>query len=113
MNNWTLIGRMTKEPEISVTTNGKALCKFPLAVNRQFNRDETDFFDCIAWGKTAEIIADHHDKGSQIAVVGRAQQERWEKDGQKRSKIVMVVDSFDFVGSKKDSVTTDSDEVGF
>jgi len=113
MNNWVLIGRIVKDPEISVTTNGKALCKFSLAVNRQFNRDETDFFDAIAWGKTAEIIADHHDKGSQIAVVGRAQQERWEgKDG-KRSKVVFVVESFDFVGSKKDSVTADSDEVGF
>ncbi len=111
MNNWVLIGRIVKDPEISVTTNGKALCKFSLAVNRQFNRDETDFFDVIAWGKTAEIIADHHNKGSQIAVTGRAQQERWEKDGQKRSKIVMVVDSFDFCGGKKE--TADSDEVGF
>ncbi len=111
MNTWNLIGRLTKEPEISVTTNGKSLCKFAVAVNRQFNRDETDFFDCIAWGKTGEIIADHFDKGSQIALTGRAQQERWEgKDG-KRSKVVFVVDSFTFCGDKKQS--SNNDDVAF
>ena len=110
MNSWNLLGRLTKDPEISVTPNGKTICKFPVAVNRQFNRDETDFFDCLAWGKTGEIIADHFDKGSQIALTGRAQQERWEpKEGGKRSKVIFVVDSFTFCGSKKESAGGDVD----
>ena len=109
MNSWCLVGRLTKAPEIRVPKE-KAVCTFSIAVNRPFKRDEADFFDCVSFGKVAEIIADNFDKGKQIAITGRGQQERWEKDGQKRSKVVFIVDTFDFVGDKK-SLSEEAEEI--
>ena len=64
---------------------------------------KTSFFDFSAFGKTAEFIKQYFTKGKSIAVVARAKQERWEKDGQKRSKIVFYVDRASFAGSKADN----------
>ncbi len=110
MNSWSLVGRLTKDPDIKATKGGTQVCTFSLAVGRPYKKDETDFFDCVAFGKTAEIIADYHSKGNQIAVTGRGQQDRWEKDGQKRSKVVMIVDQFSFVGDKK-SQSQEAEEI--
>ena len=111
-NDWIFTGRMVSDPETSTTQSGKILCKFTLARNRPFNRDESDFINCVAWGKTAELIGDHHNKGSLISVTGEGRQERWEKDGKKQSKIILSVESFSFMPNKKDG-TTESDAVGF
>ncbi len=109
-NNWNFIGRMVADPETSATQSGRVLCKFTLARNRSFNREESDFISCVAWGKTAELIGDHHGKGSLISVTGEGRQERWERDGKKQSKIVLNVESFSFIGGKKEQVVNDDVE---
>lgn len=101
MNNVSLVGRMTADPSFSVVSE-KGLCKFSIAVNDRFNKDNADFFDCVAWGKTAELIADHFKKGKEIGLTGRLKQERWEKDGKSRSKVTVVCETFDFIGKKDD-----------
>ena len=63
MNNVVLIGRLTKDPELKYSQSGKAYCRFTVAVNRDFNKDEADFINCLAFGKTAETIAEWLGKG--------------------------------------------------
>lgn len=71
MNKVFLIGRLTKDPDMNFQANtGKAITKITLAVNRYGKKDECDFINCVAFGKTAEIIGEHTTKGSQIAVFG-------------------------------------------
>ena len=65
MNQVLLIGRLTKDPELKYSQSGKAFCRFSIAVTKEFNRNETDFFDCVAWNKTAEIIAEYMRKGKE------------------------------------------------
>ena len=83
MNQITLIGRLTKDPELKYSQSGKAFCRFSVAVPKEFNRSETDYFDCVAWNKVAEIIADYLRKGKKIAVQGRLETGIYEKDGKK------------------------------
>ena len=71
MNKAVLIGRLTKDPELRYAQgNGTAVCKFTLAVSRPFKKDETDFINCIAFGKAAETINQYMAKGRQLAVTG-------------------------------------------
>ena len=77
------------------------MSKFTVAVNRQFKKDETDFISCVAFGKTAEIIAQHFTKGKQIAVSGSIRTGSYEaQDGTKRYTTDVAVESFDFIDSK-------------
>lgn len=100
MNSVNLTGRLTSDPDFKVVSD-KGLCKFSIAVNDRFNRDNADFIDCTAWGKTAELIADHFRKGKEIGITGRLKQERWETDeGKKRSRITVICENFDFIGKK-------------
>ena len=101
MNNINLTGRLTRDPELRYSQSGTAIAAFSLAVPRQFNRDTTDFIDCIAFGKTAEIVAQHLNKGSQIGVTGSLQIESYtKKDGSKAKAAKVKVDSFDFLSAK-------------
>lgn len=113
MNTVALIGRLGADPQLRYTSNGKAVSNFPLAVTRPFNKDETDWFDVVAWGKTAELVANHLTKGRQVGVSGRLQQDRWEHEGQKRSKVVVVADNITFVGSKDDGGSSGGDSGGY
>ena len=71
MNKAILIGRLTKDPELRYAAgSGTAVCRFTLAVSRQFKKDETDFINCIAFNKQGEAIAQYVTKGRQLAVVG-------------------------------------------
>ena len=97
MNNIVLIGRMTKDPELKYTNNGKANTRFTLAVQR--NKEETDFINCVAWEKTAENIAEYFKKGSQIAVQGSIRTGSYEKDGRTIYTTDVWVYKFDFLGS--------------
>lgn len=101
MNKTILIGRATKEPDLKYTPSGTAVASFTLAVDR-WKRDEgADFFDCVAFGKSAETLAEHVDKGSRLGVVGRLQNDSWEdRDGKKRQKTKIVVNEFDFLSPK-------------
>lgn len=102
MNSLNIVGRFVSDPTFKVTQNGKEVTTFTIAVDNRFDPDNANFFDCVSFGKTAENIANHFHKGKQIAITGRIQQERWEKDGQKRSKVSIICEQFTFVGSKDD-----------
>ena len=101
MNKVILIGRLTRDPELNFAAGtGTAVCKFGLAVTRPFKKDETDFINCIAFGKQGEIIAQYVIKGRQLAVTGSIRTGSYDaKDGTKRYTTDVVVDSFEFIGS--------------
>lgn len=96
-----LIGRITKDPELNYAAGtGTAVTRFTLAVTRPFKKDETDFINCIAFGKTGETIAQYLTKGRQLAVTGSIRTGSYDaKDGTKRYTTDIVVDSFEFIGS--------------
>ena len=101
MNKVVLVGRLTKDPDLRFAAgSGTSVCRFTVAVNRQFKKDETDFISCVAFGKTAEIIAQHFTKGKQIAVSGSIRTGSYDaQDGTKRYTTDVAVDTFDFIGS--------------
>lgn len=101
MNSTQLLGRLTKDPELKYGASGTAFCKFTLAVNRAFKKDETDFINCTAFGKAAETIAEYVKKGDQFAVTGRIQVDVYEKDGEKRYSTGIMVDGFTFISKAK------------
>ena len=100
MNNVNLIGRVTRDIELHNGQNS-TVCKFSLAVNRRFKKDETDFINCVAFGKTAELISKYVTKGQQFAVSGRIQTGSYDKDGQRVYTTDVVVESFTFIASGK------------
>ena len=117
MNHITLIGRLAKDPELKYSQSGKAYCRFTLAVAREFNRDETDFLDCVAWNKAAEIIAEYLRKGKRAAIQGRLETGTYEKDGKNIKTHNIVVDRFEIVDSarsktnKNQSYSNNNDDV--
>ena len=107
MNKVILIGRLTKDPELRFTEgSGMAVSRFTVAVNRQFKKDETDFINCVAFGKTAETISQYLTKGRQIAVIGSIRTGSYDaQDGTKRYTTDVAVESFEFVGSNGQAST--------
>ena len=103
MNKVILIGRLTKDPELRYAAgSGTAVCRFTVAINRQFKKDETDFINCVAFGKTGETIAQYITKGRQIAITGSIRTDSYDaKDGTKRYTTDVIVETFEFVESKK------------
>ncbi|HCF70633.1 MAG TPA: single-stranded DNA-binding protein [Syntrophomonas sp.] len=98
LNRVILIGRLTRDPELRYTPNGAAVCKFTLAINRKFNREETDFIDIVVWQKLAENCANYLGKGRLAAVEGRLQIRTYEtQDGQKRKVAEVVADDVRFL----------------
>lgn len=103
-NKVVLMGNLTRDPELRTTPNGSNVASFSLAVNRTWKnaqgeqQEAVDYVDCNIWGKPAEIITQYMKKGSGILVSGRLQQRSWEQEGQKRSKVEVVVEDFNFVG---------------
>ena len=106
MNKVIQIGRLTRDPEIrySNTANGQTcIAKWSIAVDRRFKREgqpDADFFNCQAFGKTAEFIEKYLKKGSKIAIEGSLQNNNWEKDGVKHYDIVINVEQVEFAESK-------------
>jgi single-strand DNA-binding protein len=101
-NKTVLVGRLTRDPEFKEVGETK-IVKFGLAVDGR--NDDVNFFDCEAFGKSAELINQHLGKGRQILVDGRLKQDRWEdkESGQKRSKVVVVVENFQFLDKPQDT----------
>ena len=105
-NKVILMGNLTKDPELKYTPNGVAVATFGLAINRQWHdkagekKEEVCFVECTAFAKTAETIANYCKKGRPLFVEGRLQLQQWEtKEGAKKSKLSVVVESFQFVDS--------------
>jgi single-strand DNA-binding protein len=108
INQVVLVGRLTRDAEIRYTSGGMANSRFSLAVNRRTKKenewvDEVSFFDIIIWGKTAEGLTKYLLKGTQVAVAGELRQDRWEKDGQKQSRIVINAHTVQLLGGKKET----------
>lgn len=98
INQVILMGRLTRDPELRTTPNGKSVCSFSLAVDRAFSQDDTaDFFDITAWEKLGELVEQYLTKGRRCLVQGRLQQRTWEQDGQKRSKVDVVATDVTFL----------------
>ena len=105
MNKIIIKGRLTRDPEMKTGANGTEFCKFTVAVDRRKIKDkeqETDFFDCTAFGNTGAAIGKYMNKGREILVEGRMESSKTEKDGQKRTWWGVVVDTFEFCGSRGD-----------
>lgn len=111
LNKVILAGNMTRDVEAKTIASGTTVAQFGLAINRKWKnaageaQEEVTFLDCEAWGKTAELIAQHFGKGKPIFVEGRLKLEQWDdkQSGAKRSKVKVVVESFQFVGAKGDA----------
>jgi single-strand DNA-binding protein len=103
-NKVILMGNLTRDPEVRTTPSGQSVTGFGLAVNRTWRgqdgstQEKVSFIDCVAWGKTGEVIAQYMHKGSPLLVSGRLEQRSWEQDGQKRNKVEVIVEDFNFVG---------------
>lgn len=110
MNYHTIHGRLCRDPELTPrrTSEGSDRVNFTVAVDRRFG-DESDFFDCVAFGKRAETIDKFFRKGQEIIVWGEGHINSYEgKDGVKRKSYSIMVDGFDFCGSAKDKSGTDN-----
>lgn len=103
LNQVTLMGRMTRDPELKYTANEKAVVSFTIAVDRDYKgEDAADFIDCVAWNKTADMVDRYFHKGERIIVSGRIQTRTWEtNDGKKRKATEVIADRVYFVESKR------------
>lgn len=105
-NQVTLMGNLTRDPELRSTPNGQSVCSFSLALNRSYKgadgnwTEVTDFVDVVAWGPLGERVAQYLTKGRPALVAGRLQSSSWEKDGQKRSKVEVVANDVTFLGGR-------------
>lgn len=109
INTLTIIGRLTSNCDLAYTTGGTARLNLSIAVNRSQKSggewsDKASFFDVTVWGKTAENISPYLSKGKQIAVQGYLDQQRWEKDGQRFSKVCIIAEQVQLLGGKDTGV---------
>lgn len=113
MNSVVLLGRIVFDPELKTTPNGKEVVNFRIAVDKPYKKDSergVDFFDVVAWGKTAAFIAQYFTKGKPIVVIGSLQTRTYEaKDGSNRHVTEILANSVEFVtNSKKDDTAPNS-----
>jgi single-strand DNA-binding protein len=106
LNRVILVGNVVRDIELRYVGKGTAVCDIGLAVNdRRKDSDgkwleETTFVDCTAWGRTAEVANEYLHKGSSILIEGRLKLEQWERDGQKRSKLKVVIERLQMLDGK-------------
>jgi single-strand DNA-binding protein len=113
LNHVTLIGRLTRDAEFKTLASGTALCNFSIAVGKSIPpkvpggewENETSFFDVTIWGKLAESKAPNLKKGKQVAIEGELRQDRWEKDGEKHSRVKINAESVQLLADPKGSAT--------
>jgi single-strand DNA-binding protein len=103
VNHVVLIGRLTRDAELKYSSGGAAICRFSLAINRRKKQgddwvDEANFFDIVLFGKSGESINQYLVKGKQVAVEGELHQNRWEQDGQSRSKVEIYASNVQLLG---------------
>lgn len=111
INSVILMGRLTADPELRQTQNGTAVTSFTVAVERRFQRGQTDFINVVAWKQTAEFVEKYFKKGSLIALRGSIQQRNYEdKNGNKRTAFEVIADEVSFCGSKADKPQTPNND---
>ncbi|MDR2807509.1 MAG: single-stranded DNA-binding protein [Spirochaetaceae bacterium] len=104
LNHVVLIGRLTRDAELKYTANGQAVCKFSIAVNRRRKNgdqwvDEANFFDIVLWGRQGEALNQYLVKGKLVGVDGELRQDRWEQEGQNRSKVEIIANNLQLLGA--------------
>ena len=106
-NKVLIMGNLTRDPELKQTPSNQSVAQIGLAMNRKFKdregnmREEVTYVDCEAWGRTAEVMAQYLSKGKPVFVEGRLKLDQWQdKDGNNRSKLKVVIESFQFIDSK-------------
>lgn len=103
INRVSLVGRLTRDPEIRQIPSGTSVTNYSIACNRVYvanneRKEEVSYFNCLIWGKGAEVFARYAKKGQRLAIDGRLQQRRWQdKDGSNRSAVEIVTDNFQFL----------------
>ena len=104
INQVILMGRLTRDPETRTTTTGKNITSFSLAVDRQGQDDQADFFDVTAWEKLGDIVAQYLSKGRRCLVQGRLRQDSWDdkETGKKRSRVEVVATDVTFLDGPGD-----------
>ena len=105
VNQVTVAGRLTRDPDLRYIPSGTAVCEFGLAINRRYkDREEVCFVDIVLWGKSGETLAKYLKKGDPVCIpTGRLTFDQWEdREGNKRSRLRVTAQSFEFVGGKKD-----------
>ena len=112
-NKVIIIGNMVSDPELKQTPSGVSVCRFRLAVQRKYAKEEgqqtADFLDIVAWRQTAEFICKYFKKGNPILVCGQIQSRNWEdKDGTKRYSVEILADEVSFVASKSENGGNDT-----
>ncbi|MGL5717896.1 single-stranded DNA-binding protein [Cetobacterium sp.] len=100
MNVVTLIGRLTRDPELKFGQSGKAYTRISIAVKRAFSKDETDFINCVAFGKTAEVLGEYVKKGVQIGITGELRMNTYESNGEKRTTYEVYINSLNLLEPK-------------
>lgn len=106
VNQVTLMGNLTRDPELRQTPNGQSVVSFSLALNRAYKdqsgewQEATDFIDVVAWGPLAERVSQYLNKGRRALVQGRLQSRAWEQDGQKRSKVEVLANDVTFLDGR-------------
>lgn len=108
-----LVGRLTRDAELKYTNSGYPVCTFSIAVNRRRKNgdtweDEVSFFDIVLWGKQGESLNQYLVKGKQVSVSGELRQNRWEQDGQARSKVEVVAGNIQLLGGTANSASNQS-----
>jgi len=103
LNHVVLIGRLTRDAELKYTSGGQAVCKFSIAVNRRKKNgdqweDEANFFDIVLWGRQGESLHTYLVKGKMVGVEGELRQDRWQQDGQNRSKVEIIANYLQLLG---------------
>lgn len=106
-NKVILLGNLTRNPEQRTTPTGLIICKFSIAVSRTYKgqdgsqKEEVTYVDVDSFGKPAELIARYLTKGSPIFLEGRLRLDQWEKDGEKRSRLTVILENFQFISTKR------------
>ena len=114
LNHITIMGRLTRDPELRRTASGVAVAGFTLAVDRDYSgkdggEKETDFIDCVAWRQTGEFVSKYFTKGRMAVVSGRLQVRKWKnKDGENRYSTEVVADNVYFGDSKREETAGNS-----
>src|SRR6476660_2777330 len=106
LNQVTLMGNLTRDPELRQTPTGQNVTSFSLALNRSYKdasgewQEATDYIDCVAWGPLAERVAQYLHKGRRCLVQGRLQSRSWEQEGHKRSKVEVLASDVTFLDAR-------------
>jgi single-strand DNA-binding protein len=111
-NRVTLLGNLTRDPDMRYTPSGTAVASFGLAINRRFRqgtetKEEVCYVDITAFGAQAEAIGTYLSKGSPALIDGRLRWHQWEKDGQRQSKLDVVADTVQFLARREDRTAAD------